>query len=146
MSSEKAELTRISNFIEKEVSVNSFDEMYQSMFHLDEVMKKAQDGMEKLKKYLIDQGIKPEEFYPELGKKIVFQEGKKKTEIDPRKLTEVLTFDDLMKVVKVNESALKKLEHGEQYVSMYKDEVGKAKDSILVKDMTKKELKEHSTK
>lgn len=142
--SNNSELTRISNFIEKEVSVHSLDEVYESLLHLSEVVEKAQAGIDKLKAYLLDKGVKPEQFYPELGKKIVFQEGATKTEINPRDLTEVLTFDDFVKVVKVNETELKKLENGEQYASMYKNKVGKAKDSILVKKMTKKELKEHS--
>lgn len=144
MSSKNAELTRISNFIEKEVSVSTLDEVYESMVHLDEVLEKAKNGMDKLKAYLMEQDIRPEKFFPENGKKIIFQEGSDKTQIDPQKLVNVLTFDDFMKVVKVNESDLKKLENGEQYAIQYKEKIGKNNDSILVKKMTKKELKEHS--
>jgi hypothetical protein len=143
--SDNRELTRVSNFIEKETSVTSIDEVYQAMLHLDEVIEKAQLGMDKLKAYLEKNNVRPKQIFPKYKKKIVFQEGKEKTEIDPRGLSSELTYDELMRVVKVNESLLKKeIQNGELLAQRYKDVVGKAKDSILVKKMTKKELKEYA--
>jgi|GEM_PF-6546662 len=138
----KSELTRISNFIEKEVSVESIEEMYDALIHLDRVLDHAKKGSDKILAYLKENNIRPEKYYPEEGKKIIFQEGRAKTVIDPYRLRDKLSEEDFLKVVTVNETLLKKLNGGIVIVAELKEEVGKAKDSILVKKMTKEELKE----
>jgi len=139
-----AELTRVSNFIEKEISVSTLDEVYESLLHLDEIKKKVAKGMDTLIAYLQKEGIKPEEYFPEKETKIIYQEGKDKSEIDVQSVFNELPPKQFATVVKIVEKDLKALEDGPVLIAKYKKIIGKAKDGIYIKPMTKTELKEHT--
>lgn len=144
--SSKAEMMRISNFIEKEVTVLSLEEVYSSLIHLDEIKEKVKLGMDTLINYLVKNGVKPEQYFLEQKKKIVYTEGKTQTTIPAISIFNKLSNDDFLKVVTVVAGELSKLPDGNKLIAIHKKETGTGKSSISVKKMTKEELTEQAKK
>jgi len=144
--SKKAEMMRISNFIEKEVTVLSLEEVYASLIHLDEIKEKVKLGMDTLINYLFKNGVKPEQYFLEQKKKIVYTQGKTQTTIPASEIFNKLSNDDFLKIVTVVAAELKKLPEGNKLIALHKKDTGTGKDSISVKKMTKDELTEHAKK
>lgn len=117
-----------------------------------EVYKIIQDSISFLKieaelvaSVLID--AQAQEYFDD-GTKVVYQEGKAKNELDERSIAAELTYDELLKVAKIQEKELKNLSRpdderfGERLLANNKKTVDKGASSVKLAKMTKRELKE----
>jgi DNA-binding TFAR19-related protein (PDSD5 family) len=83
------------------------------------------------------------------GTKVVYQQGRTKSKIDDHKIIAELSYDELLKVVKIQEKDLKALARpgdtnfGKRVLEEHKQEIGRGDPSVRVARMTKQELKEH---
>lgn len=94
------------------------------------------ENMDRLKKRLLADQVK--EYFPEDKIKVIFQEGRNLTEIDPKYVYENISTEEFLFVVKIVESKLKEIQP--ILAIDGKEVVGKAKPSISVKKMTKEEI------
>lgn len=83
------------------------------------------------------------------GTKVAYQEGRSKNQLDEHKIIAELTYDELIRVTKIQEKDLKALSRpddpafGEKLLIANKRKISEGSPSIRVSKMTKQELKEH---
>ena len=86
-------------------------------------------------------------FFPNLGEKVVYQQGKDKTRIDSRALANHLVINnrinDLLNTISITEKSINSLEDAAVLIAQFKEKIGVTDSSVKVSKMTKEELKEH---
>lgn len=113
---------------------------------LEESIQFLKEEQSKLSKVLIE--AEAQEYFKD-GTKVEYQPGRAKNTLDEHKIIADLSYDELIKVAKIQEKDLKALtrpqdsKFGQKILEENKHKVGEGSPSVRMAKMTQSELKEH---
>lgn len=123
----------------KDLSIHSIADLYRILSNVSNVIDEKKKELEPI---LLENKVY--ELFPEDQQKVEYAAGKDKTEINKTRLHNFLTKNgrekDFFKIVSISEASIKKLKDGKELVAKFKQIIGKTKDGVYVKPMSKEEI------
>jgi len=132
-------------FEEKFVDENRIKDVAQAYKEIEDTISQLKEEQKKIENILLEARV--EEYFPDKTK-LIYQEGRIKVEVDTHKVVASLTYDELLQIMKIQVTDLKRLSRkkdkrfGEKVYMENSKETGKGNPSIQYRKMSEQEIKE----